>query len=139
MDTSNIPKSFWYALSFCMVTATLGIIFIAYRSSSVSIEIANAKISLSSALGTVKDIKSDLEKENERLKNANNELQAKLQNAGTDVAKVIKDPTIGIDLKEILKGEPLDDKNSTAKRISVKMFEKLDTKIQQVEKAVAPQ
>ncbi|MDO8933448.1 MAG: hypothetical protein Q7U97_13725 [Rhodocyclaceae bacterium] len=139
MDTSNIPKSFWHALSFCMVTATLGIIFIAYRSSSVSIEIANAKISLSSALGTVKDIKSDLEKENERLKNANNELQAKLQNAGTDVAKVIKDPTIGIDLKEILKGEPLDDKNSTAKRISVKMFEKLDTKIQQVEKAVAPQ
>lgn len=59
MDTSNIPKSFWHALSFCMVTATLSIIFIAYRSSAVSIEIANAKISLSSAIGTVKDITSD--------------------------------------------------------------------------------
>lgn len=139
MDTSSIPKSFWHALSFCMVTATLGIIFIAYRSSTVSIEIANAKISLSSALGTVKDIKSELEKENERLKNANDELQTKLQNAGNDVAKVIKDPTIGIDLKEILKGEPLGDKKATAKRIDVNMFEKLDTKIQQVEKTVAPQ
>lgn len=114
-------------------------IFIAYRSSTVSIEIANAKISLSSAIGTVKDIKIDLEKENERLKNANDELQSKLQNAGNDVAKVINDPAIGHDLKNILKGKQLYDQNSTAKLIDAETFKKITTRIQQAEKAVAPQ
>lgn len=119
-----------------MLVATFGIILIAYRSSSVSIEIANAKINLSSALSTVKDIKGELEKENERLKRANYELQSKLQSAGGDVAKIIKDPTIGRDLKELLKGRQLGGEDSAIKRVDTRSFDELGSKIQQVEKAV---
>lgn len=79
MDMTNIPRSFWHALSFCMVAATLGLLYIAQSSSSVSIEIANAKIELSSAISQVKDIKSDLQAENIRLAEANLLLQEKIK------------------------------------------------------------
>lgn len=79
MDMANIPRSFWHALSFCMVAATLGLLYIAQSSSSVSIEIANAKIELSSAISQVKDIKSDLQAENIRLAEANLLLQEKIK------------------------------------------------------------
>ena len=138
MDISNIPKSFWHALSFCMIVATLGITFIAYRSSSVSLEIANAKITLSSALSTVKDIKSNLEEENQRLKRTNDELQTALKNSNGDVAKIIRDTSISLDLKELLTGNTSGDHNITVKRLDPRIFEQLDTQIQQVEKAVAP-
>ncbi len=75
MDMASVPRSFWHALSFCMVAATLGLLFIAQSSSNVSIEIANAKIELSSAISQVKDIKSDLKAENTRLVKANLLLQ----------------------------------------------------------------
>jgi len=78
MDISYIPKSFWHALSFCMIIATLGFLYIAYVSGSVSIEIANAKIELSSAISQVKDIKGDLVEENERLVKANNIMKNKI-------------------------------------------------------------
>ena len=67
MDTSNIPKTFWHSLSFCMVVGTVGLLVIAYKASSVSIEIANAKIELSSAVSQTKEIKTDLEAESKRL------------------------------------------------------------------------
>lgn len=79
MDTSHIPKTFWHSLSFCIVVGTLGIIFIAYRASSVSIEIANAKIVLSSTLSETKEIKSELEVENKRLISANRRLEEKIE------------------------------------------------------------
>lgn len=79
MDMAAIPRSFWHALSFCMVAATLGLLYIAQSSSSVSIEIANAKIELSSAISQVKDIKSDLQTENIRLAEANLLLQEKIK------------------------------------------------------------
>lgn len=79
MEATQIPKSFWHALSFCMVTATLGILYIAQSSSSVSIEIANAKIELSSAISQVKDIKSELADENERLVEANKLMKEKIK------------------------------------------------------------
>lgn len=67
METSNIPRFFWISLSFCMVIATLGILGIALRSATVSIEIADAKITMSSVLADVKEIKSNLEFENQSL------------------------------------------------------------------------
>ncbi|WP_028469632.1 hypothetical protein [Neptunomonas japonica] len=79
MDMASVPRSFWHALSFCMVAATLGLLFIAQSSSNVSIEIANAKIELSSAISQVKDIKSDLKAENARLVKANLLLQEKVK------------------------------------------------------------
>ena len=123
-----------------MVVATFGLVYIAYRASSVSIEIADAKINLSSALSTVKDIKSDLEAENERLKRANDELQAKLKSATGDVAKVIRDPSIGLELKELLQESPLGGDNAAYNaaymRLDQKLFDVLDSKIQEVENAV---
>jgi hypothetical protein len=94
MELSQVPKTFWHALSFCMVVATLGFVFIAYRASSVSIEIANAKINLSSALATVKDIQNDLATENERLKKANEDLQAQVTKPNGDVPKVTNESPI---------------------------------------------
>lgn len=73
------------------------------------------------------------------MKNANDELQAKLQNAGNDVTKVTNDPTIGINLKKMPQDKQSGDKNSTAKLIDDETFKKIITRIQQAEKAIAPQ
>lgn len=134
MDTSTVPKTFWHALSFCMVVATLGLISIAYRASSVSIEIADAKINLSSALTTVKDIKGELERENERLKKANEELQAKV--ASLDKAKNGEGPVAGLSPSAAMSFKKLIE---PAKTLDKKSFEQLDQKIQKVERYVAPQ
>lgn len=67
MDISNIPRTFWHSLSFCMVVSTVGLLVIAYKASSVSIKIANAKIELSSAVSQTKEIKADLEAESARM------------------------------------------------------------------------
>ena len=55
MDISSIPKFFWYCCGFAILVATFGLTYIAYRSSEVSIEIANTKIQLSGAIADVKD------------------------------------------------------------------------------------
>ena len=79
MDTSNIPRIFWYSLSFCMVVTTVVLLTIAFKSSAISIEIASAKIELSSAIAQTKEIKNDLKLENERLISANKSLEQKLR------------------------------------------------------------
>ncbi|HQT27183.1 MAG TPA: hypothetical protein PLK99_11425 [Burkholderiales bacterium] len=131
METSNIPGTFWHAPSICMIVATLGLVFIAYRSSSVSIEIADAKISLNSALSTAKDIRSDLEKENESLKAANQALKAKLAESGTT-----KKPEFGAEFGKLLKEKAPAEQLYAYKPIDPKKFEELDTKIKQVEKTL---
>ncbi len=78
MDTANIPRIFWHSLSFCMVIATVGLLFIAYQSTTISLEIANTKIQLSTAITETKEIKSELEVENERLKKANKILEEQM-------------------------------------------------------------
>lgn len=92
MSIDNLPRVFWYALSFCMVTATLGLLLIAYRASTVTIEIADAKINLSSALSAVKEVKSNLQAENEKLLTANAELLLKLQNRGAAAVEFTRAP-----------------------------------------------
>ena len=62
-----------------MLSATFGLLFIAYQSTNVSIEIANTKIELSSALSKTREIKSDLEEENERLREASAFLEDKVR------------------------------------------------------------
>ena len=52
MDIQQIPKTFWHALSLAVIVVSCGLTYIAYKSSSVSIEIANAKINLSSEMAT---------------------------------------------------------------------------------------
>ncbi|MDD5582248.1 MAG: hypothetical protein PHS99_03410 [Candidatus Marinimicrobia bacterium] len=50
-----------------MIVETLVLLSIAWRSTSLSIEISNAKISMSTILTKVKEIKNELKHENERL------------------------------------------------------------------------
>ena len=88
METSNIPRFFWISLSFCMVVATLGILGIAFQSATVSIEFADAKITMSSALADVKEIKTDLELENMKLQNEKKALEKLL----TDLKQATDNP-----------------------------------------------
>ncbi len=124
MDTSNIPSTFWHALSFCMIVATIGFVYIAYRSTSVSIEIADTKITLNSALSTVVDMKSQLERENELLKEANASPRPKAAEPGA--AK-------NLNPEGAFKGT---EQQYAYKPIAPEKFRELDSKIKQVEKAL---
>lgn len=79
MDVSGIPKIFWYSVSISIVFATFGLTIIAYHSANVSIEIANTKINLSSAITETEQIARELRQENERLKIINENLQEKMR------------------------------------------------------------
>ncbi|MCG7865842.1 MAG: hypothetical protein JAY74_05640 [Candidatus Thiodiazotropha taylori] len=52
MDIQHIPRTFWHALSIAVIVVSSGLTYIAYRSSNVSIELANAKINLSSEVAS---------------------------------------------------------------------------------------
>lgn len=78
MDISNIPKTFWHSLSLSIVLLTLGFLFMAYKSASVSIETANMKITLHQAFEEAKMISNEIEREYEQLENFRNQLQSTL-------------------------------------------------------------
>jgi hypothetical protein len=78
MDLSSIPRTFWHAASIAILVVTCGLVVIAYRSTSVSIEIAHTKIDLSHAINETEDLSRTLQAENQRLKQAQAELQAKV-------------------------------------------------------------
>ncbi|MCG2709048.1 MAG: hypothetical protein L6246_01835 [Thermodesulfovibrionales bacterium] len=106
-----------------MVVATIGLLIIAYKSSSVSIEIANTKIELSSVITKTKEIRNELQIEDERLKQANKELQEKLK------APKLNEATSKIMLEELKKsGQRIE--------MSKERFKDLDAKIQSAEKAI---
>lgn len=136
MDTNNIPKAFWYALSLCMLAATFGLLFIAYRSTTVSIEIANTKIELSSALSETKEIKSELEQENQRLKAASAELRKKvtelerlLAEAGTGALSAAELRRSGLLTAEPVPAPP-------AVEVPEERFQMLDKRIEQVQRTI---
>ena len=52
MEIQHIPKTFWHALSVAVLVVSSGLTYIAYKSGSVSIELANAKINLSSEVAS---------------------------------------------------------------------------------------
>lgn len=137
MEKAHIPKSFWHSLSFCMVIATLGLLYIAYASSSVSIEIANAKIELSSAISQAKDIKSDLVSENARLTNANKKLKEQLATLETEAIK----STTGISIEDLKSHGIFGEKNSLIRKpfsaIEASRFDNLDKKILSAEQLIA--
>jgi len=102
MEASNIPRFFWISLSFCMVVATLGLLGIAFQSATVSIEIADAKITMSSVLADVKEIRSGLELENMILlkeKEALENLLTELRRTGDDPKKILQTYLMDITLK----------------------------------------
>ncbi len=131
MDTSNIPKAFWYSLSFCMVVGTIGLLFIAYKASSVSIEIANTKIELLSAVSQTKEIKANLEAESRRLASANRLFQEKVAALEKSARNTPSAPSI----EELTKGL-LQPAFATQDLTYKTEFNALDTKIKSAEEAI---
>ena len=73
MEIQHIPKTFWHSLSIAVLTISSGLTYVAYNSSELTLELANAKISLNSnvasttvalnnAVNNAKSIKVDAEK-----------------------------------------------------------------------------
>jgi len=131
MDTSNIPKTFWHSLSFCMVVGTVGLLVIAYKASSVSIEIANAKIELSSAVSQTKEIKTDLEAESKRLISAKRLFQENVD----ALAKSAKSSESAFPIEELTKAlrQPAFAEGDFKYKSG---FEALDAKIRSAQEAI---
>jgi hypothetical protein len=79
MDLSHIPKTFWHALSLAILAATLGLVIVAYRSSAVSIEVANTKISLSGVVSETEELAKRLQEESEALERVRDDVERRIQ------------------------------------------------------------
>ena len=77
MDISNIPKTFWHALSVAVLALTFGLVAIAWRSQSVTIEIANTKVALSKAITDTREANQELAAKAEALDRAAKAYQVK--------------------------------------------------------------
>ncbi|HIJ79222.1 MAG: hypothetical protein OEY01_09415 [Desulfobulbaceae bacterium] len=101
MDIQQIPKTFWHSLSIALLVVSTGLTYVAYKSSTVSIEFANAKINFSSeiasstialntALEEAQKAKTDTETKYAQLQEQHNLLKTQLANfemkAGTNPA-----------------------------------------------------
>jgi hypothetical protein len=87
MDLQHAPKFFWAALSTSMLMLTGGLLLIAYRANSVSIEFADAKVQLaqdkievSQAATETKALLEQLQAQNKQLLAAKTELETRIQN-----------------------------------------------------------
>lgn len=85
MDLSQIPKVFWHALSFSVVALTLGLLVFGYRSSTISIEIANTKIGLNQAVNETERLNTELQKKAQVLHLAKAELQLQADNLNKEL------------------------------------------------------
>jgi len=65
---TGIPKIFWYVVSFSILVVTSGLMWVFFKSSNVSIEVANTKIQMIRGI-------SDIETAFEALKAKEDELQ----------------------------------------------------------------
>lgn len=132
MDISSIPKTFWHALSLSLLIATGGLVYIAYQSSTVSIEIANAKIQLSSAITETKGIKSDLEIENKRLRQAAEELSNKILLLEEMVASSSQPSFTAETLRKL---KPLGEENGKIPTLTIppERFKEFDSRIEQAQ------
>jgi cell division protein FtsB len=71
LNESGIPKFFWYTISFCLLMVVFFLMWIAYKSQTVNIEIASTKIQLVSSIREVEDAYSALKLKDEAMKAAN--------------------------------------------------------------------
>ncbi|HAE88225.1 TPA: hypothetical protein DCG86_09430 [Candidatus Marinimicrobia bacterium] len=129
MTPTNIPRFFWISLSFCMIVATLGLLGIAWQSTSISIEIANAKINLSKAISEVRQIKNELETEQERLmeeKRALNDLLNNLEKVSATSSET----------EELLKSYLSDKRTPWPTVLEKQRFNQLDHQLLNLEKTL---
>ncbi|HSU56204.1 MAG TPA: hypothetical protein VLT36_19250, partial [Candidatus Dormibacteraeota bacterium] len=75
MNLDHAPRFFWAALSLSLVLLTGGLLLMAYRSSSVSVEFADAKLNFANDKITVARIVSDTKAQIESLQRQNLELE----------------------------------------------------------------
>jgi hypothetical protein len=114
-----------------MVVGTLGLLLIAYKASSVSIEIANTKIELLAAVSQTKEIRDNLEAESQRLASANKLFQ---ENIDT-LAKSAKASPSALHIEELTKG--LRQPTLAARHPDYKKeFDALDAKIKSAEETL---
>jgi|GEM_PF-1660243 len=88
MDISSIPRSFWHAVSASLLIVTVGLTVATYKSRSLSIEIANARITVSNAAGETDQIRQELEQKSRELEEKArelNELNAALEQKVEDL------------------------------------------------------
>ncbi|MGC9513412.1 MAG: hypothetical protein ACP5D8_07245 [Fidelibacterota bacterium] len=112
-----------------MIVATLGLLGIAWQSTSVSIEIANAKINLSRAISEVRQIKDELEIEQERLieeKEALNDLLSNLEKA----------PATSSEAEELLKSYLSNNKKPLTAVLEKRRFNQLDHQLIRLERTL---
>lgn len=156
MDIQHIPKTFWHALSIAVLVVSAGLTYIAYRSSTVSIELANAKINLSSevasstialrsALDEAKDAKADAEKKYDELLRQHEHLQERLKQikSASDLEESVKlsfDRLVEncpdcINLQPLPKSLPMTnfDKNIDKAQLSLERLEALNKQIQPIQ------
>ena len=101
MDISQIPKAFWYSISFSIVIIALTFSWAAYNSRGMTIEIANAKVAISGQLSDIDKINNQLQLQSEQLEKTKKSLEEKIKNLETRQAK--STPTKAVDLKLFLK------------------------------------
>ncbi len=93
MQLDSIPRALWYALSYAVLSISSSLSFSAVRSSEISIDTANAKISLSSKINAtqqqLQDVLVQLEKT--QTKNAIAQSEAKLEQTKEALTDTVDD------------------------------------------------
>jgi hypothetical protein len=86
MNLDHAPRFFWAALSLSLVLLTGGLLLMAYRASSVSVEFADAKLNFANDKITVAGIVSDTKAQIESLQRQNQELETAKTNLEAQLA-----------------------------------------------------
>lgn len=107
MDLTPIPKTFWHALSAAILVVSIGLIVIAYRSQSVTIEFANTKIALSTlatrtenTLIQAEQVAASLAAEERRLQESRDVLTKSI-GAGRPKLKLENEKVIAAEIKKL--------------------------------------
>jgi chromosome segregation ATPase len=87
IELNQIPRTFWNSVSFAVVALTIGLLVFGYRSTSISIEIANTKIGLSQAVTETERINSELQERADALARAKAELEAEVDRLNRELAR----------------------------------------------------
>lgn len=102
MDVQHIPKVFWYSISASLLVVSIGLTIIAYRSSRVSIELADTKILLSSKMAA-----DELETSKKSLKTAVKQIQSAKEYTQKEYSDLIqKNQALEAQITELQKKAP---------------------------------
>ncbi len=106
INFESIPKVFWYALSFCMVSITVSLIVLAFRSQEIVLNFHNTRVELSGTITDVQNAYNQLQQKQALLETKRADLEAKnkaLQDLLTNNARWSHDEfspaKIDVDLK----------------------------------------